>query len=273
MRKGLIRYSAIALLIAVIMVCGCTSGEAKDNRADTGSASEESLIVYCGAGLRVPMETAAEVFEEKDGIKIKYSYGGAAQLLSQMELLGEGDLYMPGAKAYLDSAAEKGFISDTRDVVYHVIAIAVEKGNPKNITCLKDLTRDGVRVGIGEPDGPAVGKAAKKIFEKNEMWESVQDNIVVQSGTVNELLVFLKMDQADAVVIWEDLLNPEDMEIVNIPVKEGFVKVVPIATLEFSEHPENAVKFMEFVSSDEGKEIFTNAGFDTYPCEKYAGVQ
>jgi len=274
MRKGLIRFSAIFLLIALIMACGCTSGETKDNKAESdNSASDDSLIVYCGAGLRVPMETIAEAFEEKEGIKIKYSYGGAAQLLSQMDLLGEGDLYMPGAKAYLDSAAEKGFISDTRDVVYHVVTIAVQEGNPKNITSLEDLNRDGIRVGIGEPDGPAIGKAAKKIFEKNGMWEDMQDNIVVQSGTVNELLVFLKMDQADAVVIFEDLLNEESIEKVDIPVEDGFVKIVPVATLTFSEHPENAKKYMEFVSSDEGKEVFRNAGFDTYPCEKYANIK
>ncbi|MCK4268932.1 MAG: substrate-binding domain-containing protein, partial [Methanogenium sp.] len=40
----------------------------------------------------------------------------------------------------------------------------------------------------------------------------------------------------------------------------------------FSENPKNAEKFMNFVSSDEGKAVFEKYGFTTYPSEKYENL-
>jgi len=39
----------------------------------------DSLLVYSGAGLRKPMDEIAQVFKEKYGIQIQYTYGGSAQ--------------------------------------------------------------------------------------------------------------------------------------------------------------------------------------------------
>ncbi|KAF1078829.1 molybdate ABC transporter substrate-binding protein [Methanogenium sp. MK-MG] len=264
---------AVLLIVALAccMACGCTSEATPADTTPVAGVSEsaESLIVYCGAGLREPMDEVAQVYQEKTGTEIKYTYSGSAQLLSQIELLQEGDCYMPGAKSYIDSAAEKGFINSSKKTVYHALAIAVAPGNPKDITTLDDLTKDGVRVAIGEPTGPAVGKASKKMLEKAGYWEDIQGNIVVQSGTVNELMVYMNMDQTDAAIIWEDLLDNSDLVKVDIPVDEGFIKVIPIGTLSFSENPEGAQAFADFVSSDEGKAIFVKHGFETYPCAKY----
>ncbi len=267
------RTFQIIIILGVILcglcVCGCTdestpAAETSLSEA-TPAAGSESLLVYCGAGLREPMEVIAGVFEEQEGITIEYTYGGSAQLLSQIELYQTGDAYMPGAKSYIDSAIEKGFVDKTEKVVYHVMAIVVPKGNPANIQTLEDLTNEGVHVAIGEPTGPAVGKAAKSMLEADGLWEDVEANCVVKSGTVNELLVYISMNQADAAIIWEDLYNEETMDIIDIPLEEGFVKVIPIGTLTFSENQENAEKFMNFVASDEGKAIFEEHGFTTYP--------
>ncbi|WOF15328.1 molybdate ABC transporter substrate-binding protein [Methanoplanus sp. FWC-SCC4] len=274
MKKIISGLIVILVFAGLILASGCTSNAADTDvqtPAVTG-ASEKSLVVYCGAGLREPMEKIADAFKEKEGILIKYTYGGSAQLLSQIELLQEGDVYMPGARAYIESAAKKGFIDDSRDVVYHVLAIATKKGNPKDIRTLKDLTKEGVKVGIGEPEGNAVGKASKSVLTKNGLWEDIQDNIAVRSGTVNELLVYLNMDQVDAVIIWEDLLDTEKMDVVDIPVEEGFVKVVPVGKLTFSEQPDDAMKFVEFVASDDGKALYRECGFETYPSDKYENL-
>lgn len=265
------------MVCAALFSCGCTESQpvapaGTDTPAATAAPAEEtgeSLLVYCGAGLREPMDEIAEMFEAQEGIAIEYTYGGSAQLLSQIELYQTGDAYMPGAKSYIDSAIEKGFVDKTEKVVYHVLAMAVPKGNPANIQSVEDLAAPGVRVAIGEPSGPAVGSATKKMLEADGLWEAVDANCVVKSGTVNELLVYISMNQADAAIIWEDLFNDETMELIDIPLEEGFVKVIPIGTLTFSENPENADKFMNFVASDEGKAVFEKHGFTTYPDAVY----
>jgi molybdate transport system substrate-binding protein len=264
------------MVCAALFACGCTESQSSVSTTPAGTETPvatvapaeetgDSLLVYCGAGLREPMDEIAELFKAQEGITIDYTYGGSAQLLSQIELYQNGDAYMPGAKSYIDSAIEKGFVDKTEKVVYHVLGIAVPKGNPANIQTIADLAAPGVRVAIGEPSGPAVGSAAKKMLEADGLWEAVDANCVVKSGTVNELLVYIAMNQADAAIIWEDLYTEESMDLVDIPMEEGFVKVIPIGTLTFSENPENAEKFMNFVASDEGKALFEKHGFTTYP--------
>jgi len=254
------KYSALSLVIGVILAIGL---------AVAGSAAEDSLLVYCGAGLNEPMEEIASLFEEEEGVHVDYTFGGAAQLLTQIELYQTGDLYMPGARSYIDSAIEKGFVDETVNVVYHVPCIIVPKGNPAGVESLEDLAEPGVRVALGDPEGPAIGKVSKKMLEGLGIWEDVNKNVVALSATVNELLVYISLGQADAAIVWEDLYNPDEMDEVEIPQEMNDVKVVPIGTLVFSENKEMAEKFMNFVASDEGKAVFVDHGFATYPDSRY----
>ncbi len=260
MKKIIGIFCLVLLLAGVILTAGCTS---------TDSAENKTLLVYCGAGMKEPMEEIAELFKEREGITIEYTYGGSAQMLSQIELYQTGDAYMPGALAYIQSAMDKGFIDKSEKVIYHVITIIVPKGNPANITSLEDLAKPGVRVAIGEPTGPAIGQGTKKMLEKDGLWEAVSANVVVKSATVNELLVYVAMKQADAALVYEDLYNPEAMDKIDIPKEQGKVDIVPIGTLKFSTNKEDAEKFLNFVASAEGKAIFAKHGFESYPSAKY----
>jgi len=254
---------ALSLIIGLILAANLTV---------SGFAADDSLLVYCGAGLSEPMEEIADLFEEDEGVQIDYIFGGSAQLLSQIELYQTGDLYMPGARSYIDSAIEKGFIDETANVVYHVPCIITPKENPAGVEDLEDLAEPGVRVALGDPEGPAIGKNSKKMLECLGIWEEVEKNVVAFSATVNELLVYISLGQADAAIVWEDLYEPDEMEKVEIPLEMNGIKVVPIGTLVFSDDDETAEKFMNFVASEEGKSVFADHGFATYPDPKYEGT-
>lgn len=238
----------------------------------SGCSAQDSLLVYCGAGMSEPMEEIAGLFEEQEGIEIQYTFGGSAQLLSQIELYQTGDLYMPGARSYIETAMEKGYVDETRDVVYHVPCIVTPEGNPAGVESLEDLAEPGVRVALGDPTGPAIGKNAKSILDRLGIWEKVEENVVAFSGTVNELLVYISLGQADAAIVWEDLYDPETMDKVEIPLEMNGVKVVPIGTLVFSEDEETAEMFMNFVASEESKSVFADHGFAVYPDPRYEGT-
>ncbi|TAJ43566.1 molybdate ABC transporter substrate-binding protein [Methanofollis fontis] len=259
----------VALLLVVgasCAICGCTT----EQTSTTPQVSEDKeLMVYCGAGIRGPMEEIAALYENETGTLIEFTFGGSAQLLSQIELVEQGDLYMPGATAYIEKADEKGYVSTTEKVVYHIPVIAVAKGNPKNVTCIEDLARDDLTVVIGDPTGPAIGKTTKKILNGSGLWEQVDQNAAAKRATVNELVVDVCMGTADATVIWYDLYVPDKMDLVEIPQDQNDIKVIPIGTLSFSENPVEAQKFADFVASDEGKAIFAEHGYVIYPDPKY----
>jgi molybdate transport system substrate-binding protein len=233
--------------------------------------AKDMLLVYSGAGMRKPMDKIGVAFEKKYGVAVNYNYAGSNTLLSQIELTKRGDVYMPGATMYIDKAKEKGFVDYERPVAYHIPVIAVPEGNPVKIKGPTDLTKPGVKIILGDPKAAACGKIAKKILKKNKIYDAVQKNIVAHTATVNELVVYLCMRQTDASIIWKaSLLGTEDKtDIVEIPKKQNCIKVIPIGRLTFAENKEMAKKFVDFVVSSEGKGIFGECGFTTYPNPKY----
>jgi len=262
MKKTILSISAItiAVLLITIGVLGCTS---KPQIA-------ESIMVYSGAGMRKPMDEIGLAFQEKYGTEVKYNYAGSNALLSQMELIEEGDAYMPGATMYIEIAAEKGFVDYQQLVAYHIPIITVPKGNPANITCLEDLAKTGVKLVWGDPQVAAIGKTGKKILENNGLYDKAWANVVATLPTMNEVMFQIAMGQADASINWWDTVKAvKDIEVIEIPKEQNDIKIIPIGVLTFSKNPETAENFVDFCASDEGKAIFEKHGFITYPNLEY----
>ena len=85
-----------------------------------------------------------------------------------MKLTKKGDIYFPGSSDFMELAKRDGIVFPETEskVVYLVPAINVQKGNPKDIKTLKDLTRHGIRIAIANPESVCVGIYAVEIIEK-----------------------------------------------------------------------------------------------------------
>ncbi|MBP1909072.1 molybdate ABC transporter substrate-binding protein [Methanolobus bombayensis] len=280
-KKNAIVFS---LLISCVLFLGCIDStsdsiSAQDTMvSDSGGLdeqpSEEPLLVYCGAGMRKPMDEIGVLFEEEYGVPVQYNYAGSNTLLTQMELTGEGDVYMPGATYYFEVAAEKGFVDNISKVAYHVPVIITPVDNPENIDSLDDLANDDVSIVLGDPQAAAIGVLCEKMLTKKSIYNQTEENVVAKGATVNELVTYITLGQADASIVWEDLAREnEDVNIVEIAEYDNIIKIVPIATLTTSENSEMAAEFVDFVVSDEGRTVFEEYGFTLYPDEKYAYLE
>ncbi|KZL91412.1 molybdate ABC transporter substrate-binding protein [Clostridium magnum] len=248
--------SVLGFLLVSTMFIGC--GQKAQTTTNQSNEEKESLLVYCAAGVNKPMEEIAQSFEKKYGTKIEYTYANSSDLIAQMEVSHKGDLCVLASDEDYQTANKKSLTSEKKDLVYHVPVIAVPKGNPAGITSIKDFSKSGVKVILGDPKTSPLGKLASKLFEKASIVEQVNKNVVSTVTTVNEIVTFLSMKKADASIIWEDnaLNAAKDIDLVQIPKEENTIKVVPISTLKSSKDAELAKRFMDFTASDEAKPIF-----------------
>ncbi|MBN2076608.1 MAG: molybdate ABC transporter substrate-binding protein [Dehalococcoidales bacterium] len=250
--SGLLLFSCVVILASII---GCSSGGEKT----------ESILVYCGAGMSKPMDEIGRVFLEKYKVEVRYNYAGSNTLLNQMELIKEGDAYMPGATMYIDIAEEKDLVNYTQLICYHIPVITVPKGNPAGITCLEDLAKPGVRLVWGDPEAAAIGKTGKKILENNNIYDKVWGNVIATLPTMNEVMMQISLGQADASINWWDTVKTvEDIEVIEIPEEQNIISIIPIGITTFTEKEDIARNFVDFCASDEGKKIFTKYGFKIY---------
>jgi molybdate transport system substrate-binding protein len=254
---------SLAFILLFSMVgCNKAAQESSNSKNSNPKQQTKPLLVFSGAGLKKPMDEIGKVFEEKYGVKVQYTYAGAGQNLSQIALTGEGDVFTPGDISFYETAKEQGLVDSKKDIAYHVPIIAVPADNPANIQTLEDLAKPGVKIVLGDPQSAAIGRVSMKIFEKKGILDQVQNNVIATTPTVNELVSYVSMKQADASIIWEDnAKNITEIKTLEIPKEQNIIKTVPISLITKSTNKEMAQKFIDFVTSDEGKSIYKKHGF------------
>jgi len=279
MKSKLIGFMFMLLIAGALLFAGCTSTQPGSIPASTvaitttPASSQESLLVYSGAGLKSTMEDIGKAFTNKYGIGIQYTYGGSGTLVSQMNLTQKGDVFIPGSTTEYATAKSQGLVGDYQLIGYHVPVIAVQKGNPKGITTIKDFANPGLKIALGDTNATAIGKAGAKMFKNFNITGAVEKNVITRTPTINELTVIMNLGQADATLLTLDQINLEKMDAISIPTSDNVVLIVPIGVTSFTKNPVNARKFADFVASDEGKAIFEKHGFPTYPNPAYASVK
>ena len=248
------------------------STEQKTSTGENKPFEGKTITVLCGAGLMKPMNELIKNFENETGAKVNVHYGGSSELFGVLTTTG-GDVFIPGAYKYTEDAMKKGFIlnNTVKNITYHVPVIAVPKGNPKNIKGLDDLANPNVKVVMGDPNASAIGKVGYQILEKNHLLDKVSKNIIVKTPTVNQLLIYIATNQADAAIIWEDMVtwgeSKGKIKVVEIPKDKNIIKTIPTAVTVYAKKDDNlevAKSFNDYISSDKANEIWKKWGF--IPC-------
>ena len=269
----------ILILSGALLIAGCTTTQPQSARpADATTttapiAPQGSILVYSGAGLKAPMEEIGQIFTKKFSIDVQYTYGGSGMLITQMNLTRKGDVFIPGSTVEYNTAKNQGLVGPYQLVAYHVPIIAVQKGNPKNITALQDFARPGLKIALGDVNATAIGKAGAKMFKKLNITDAVEKNVITRTPTINELVVLMNTGQADASLLTLDNLDPSSMDSITIPTGLNEVLIVPVGITAFTANEASAQKFVDFVQSDEGKGVFQKHGFPVYPDTAYADVK
>ena len=251
----MVRITCLALLAVVVLSIG------------VGCAGDESrsITVFCGSASKPAMEEAAVAFEQQTGIRVFLNFGGSGMMLSQMQVSQSGDLYIPGSPDYMQIAVTDDVVDpDTVHIVsYLVPAILVQAGNPENIHKLYDLARNGIEIGIGNPEAVCVGLYAYEIFEYNGLLEEIEPNIVTHAESCSKTATLVAMKSVDAILGWRVFSEWHDtVDVVYLePQQIPRLSYIPGAVSRFANDIESAQKFLDFLVSSDGQAIFGKWGY------------
>ncbi len=232
------------------------------------SVLSDELLVFAGSAVKLPLDEVISEFKKKEDVEINVSYGGSGFVLSQIELSRRGDIFFPASPDFMEKAKEKGLIlpETEKKIAYLLPVINVKKGNPKNIHSLKDLKRQGIRIGIGNPESVCVGLYAIEIFEYNKILDDVGKNIVAHIESCEKTASMLAMGALDAVIGWNVFERWHRNEIETIylkPEEIPRVAYIPVAVTRFATNKNFSKKFIDFLASERALEIFKRHGYIT----------
>lgn len=246
------------LFIFILFFTSCKSSESTLNNNTT------SLQIYCGAGLQTPMEKIAQLYTEKTGVQINYIFNGSGTLSSQIKTTKKGDLYIPGDSFYVDDLKDvdgENYIYQDTPIAYHTPVVVVSKGKKNQIKTFYDLANDDVNIVLGDKN-IAIGKLSNKLISNTNLSDNFTDNTIATFGTVNQVVLAVSMNEADAGIVWySNYLEYKDkLEMIEIPKDIIIIEKISIGILNFSKNTDTATEFMNFVAT-EGIKIFKNYGY------------
>ena len=245
-----------ALVVSLIFIplSGCAKGEQKTLTAFVGSASKPAV------------EEAAKAFEAETGIKVYLNFSGSGTMLSQMKLSQSGDLYIPGSPDYMVIAEHDDVIEpeSVKIISYLVPAILVQHGNPRNIQGLFDLAKPGIKIGIADPESVSIGLYAYEILEYNNLLPQVGGNVVTYGESYSKIISLVSLNAVDAIIGWRvfSQWQSDTIDVVNLkPEQTPRLSYIPGAIATFTEDRDSAQKFLNFLVSPQGQEIFSKWGY------------
>jgi len=223
----------------------------------------DGLFIYCGAGLRQPVDEILSGYNKETGEKVVVEFGGAGQLLTRYRASGKGDLYLPGSNFYTDQLTGEGKTAFTCPIVFHVPVVAVNRNSADKVKSFEDLASPGVRVGLGDHRAMALGRTAASILEKSGLKDAILKNTVVHAGTVKQLTLYVSMGNVDAAIIARADAFQNNDKLVYFDINSEWYKpeVVTMAVLKSSKKIDRAIRLAEFFSRPESIKIFVKYGF------------
>lgn len=232
--------------------------------------SPRTLLVYCAAVVRMPVEEIARAYEKERGVLIQLQFGGSGTLLSNVQVSGAGDLFIAADASYIDTARGKNLVAEALPVVQVQPVLLVPKGNPKNIQGIADLQRADLRVSLANPDAASIGKVTQKILEAHGQWDATQ--LAVQTRgvfkpTVSDVANDVKLGAVDVGVVWNATAREyPELEALSFPEAALTHETVMVAALKCAANPEAASDFMYYLTAEgKGMSTFKAHGFEPAP--------
>lgn len=241
--------------------------------------SNSTVRIFSARACAAPLEKAAKLFEQQTGISVEISVcsrhcakpvaeeatgeTGGDDFLLEIADAGIHDLAIAGAEYLLDDGEVRGIVqrNQRRTIAYRRSAILVPADNPKNISCIEDLTKPGVRIGVSVID------CLKGLWEDMSarlgLLDKIRKNICYYANGCIAIVEAVATHEVDAAFGWTAFkhLESERIKAIEMPEDQQVLRGTGVGLLSFSKQPDDAKKFMNFLASPESRRFYAEYGW------------
>ncbi len=268
-RFGVVAVASISVIAVAAMLL---------TRPATSGDEQETLILLYGAGLREPVREIIDEYQrEFPNVRVDVIPSGTGQLMAKVLAGEKGDLFLGADSSYVDKAYEKGAVAERLAVARQWPVLSVRKDSKLSIENVQSLLQSGLKVGLGNPGGPAIGKASQGILERAGIWKQVKaavENHGVFKPTVQELANDVKLGTIDVAILLDGTVA-QHPELKSIPIDEKINEPlhISIGVMTTTERPSRALHFARYLTAhDRGLKNFAKYQYDVIDGDAWADV-
>jgi ABC-type molybdate transport system substrate-binding protein len=219
------------------------------------------ITIYAGSMLRPAIEDTITKFEEREGVRVTRVYNGCGILVAQMKAGQVPDAYFACDSEFMNQVS--GLFPSPLDISKNELVILVKKGNPDGIRSLRDLTKEGLRVGIGHEKQCAMGWLTQRTFDETGYKTELMKNVAVQTPTGDMLVNQMITGSLDAAVAY--LSNAagaaDKLDAIRIQGIPCSVATQPFAVAKDSANKQLVTRLLAAIRDEQSQERFTSEGF------------
>lgn len=268
-RHRVVPGPAVILLMAatLLMLAGCGS-----SNASSGSHTTK-LTVFAAASLNKVFPQIASAFQKNHaGVQFTFSFAGSDTLTTQIEQGAPANIFAGASTKYGDELAGKGLIDTPQIFATNKLILILPTANPAHITSLKDLTKPGLKIVIGDPTVP-IGTYTRKVLANLDAVygpsyaSSVLKNVVSEALEVTSVVSSVELGDADAGFVYVTDANNAGSQVtrLDLPAAAQAVASYPIAVVKDSQNATTGRQFVTFMMGAQAQALLRNAGFGPPP--------
>ena len=263
------------------------SGDASAEDGDSqGEAEETEIQVFIAASLNTVMTELAEMYnEEHPEVKITYNPDSSGTLLTQIQEGYECDIFFSAAQKQMDDLEADGLmVEGTRaDVVNNQVIVVSLKDSGTKVTGLENLN-EAESIALAGGSVP-VGRYTRQALVNMGTLPATDDPASITTQEVSDALGGVEISEQDNVskvlaavvegscevgtTYYSDTYGYEDdleiLETVSYDLTGNVIYPIARVVNEEADDAQTAAAedFLEYVLSDEAKEVFEAYYFDT----------
>lgn len=256
------RSGWVLVAVALAACGGDAPGRASARAGGEGAPVDgDEVTVFAAASLTEPFREAADSFRTAEGgRRVLLGLAGSQSLAAQLLSGAPADVFASADPVQMERVRDGGRV-DGRPVVFAEtgLAIAVERGNPREIRRLSDLARPGLAVVLGAPEVP-VGRYARRALEA----AGVKVRPVSLETDVKQVLAKVSLGEADAGIVYRSDVLAADGSVTGVELRPEVDQRARyrIAVVADGSDPRAGRRFVEFLRSPSGTQILRSHGFE-----------
>ena len=258
-----------------------------ENSENTETDKEDVEIqVFIAASLNTVMNEVAKKYNETHPeIKIVFNADSSGTLLTQIQEGYECDIFFSAAQKQMNTLEEDGLVVEgtRKNVVNNQVVVVALKDSETKVTGLENL-HEAKNIALAGGSVP-VGKYTRQALVNLGILEEVEDVSKITTTEVSNVLGGVEISEQDNVskvliavvegacevgtTYYSDIYGyEEDLQILEtVPYDLTGDVIYPVCQVKNIEADEKqtkaAVDFLNYIISDEAKEIFSAYYFDT----------
>ena len=254
------------VLLALVALAPALGGcKARGDR----QARRVELTVFAASSLTEAFEQLERGFERvHPTVDVQLSFAGSQILRVQIEHGAAADVFASADPSHMRALEDAGLVSESRTFAHNELVLIVPRRNPAGIESFEQLDQ-AARIVIGTDEVP-VGIYARQILERaratlgEEFVATVLRHVVSEESNVRLVRAKVELGEADAALVYRtDAASSSRVRVVPIPDASKVRASYSIGPSAGSPHAREAAAFVDYVSSQEGRELLGRHGFVT----------